>query len=75
MEKLLDEGKLKLGNRKTELIIDGTTAELVEMFRKSFPASDEEMLEGLWLVTEDCPFVAVWLFEGENGEDYYGWCY
>ncbi|ALQ98049.1 DUF596 domain-containing protein [Xylella fastidiosa] len=75
VEKLLDEGKLKLGNRKTELIIDGTTAELVEMFRKSFPASDEEMLEGLWLVTEDCPFVAVWLFEGENGEDYYGWCY
>ncbi|TNV90307.1 DUF596 domain-containing protein, partial [Xylella fastidiosa] len=64
VEKLLDEGKLKLGNRKTELIIDGTTAELVEMFRKSFPASDEEMLEGAWLVAEECPAVAVWLFEG-----------
>ncbi|HHW4669414.1 MAG TPA: DUF596 domain-containing protein [Xylella fastidiosa subsp. multiplex] len=73
--KLLDEGKLKLGDRKTELIMEGTTAELVEKFRSCFPASDEEILEGLWLVTEDCPFVAVWLFEGENGEDYYGWCY
>ncbi|WCF28329.1 DUF596 domain-containing protein [Xylella fastidiosa] len=75
--KLLDEGKLKLGDRKTELIMEGTTAELVEKFRSCFPVSDEEMLEGLWLVTEDCPFVAAWLFDGEleSGEDYYGWTY
>ncbi|MFG1468862.1 DUF596 domain-containing protein, partial [Xylella fastidiosa] len=69
--KLLDEGKLKLGDRKSELIIEGTTEELVEMFRKCFPASDEELMKGTWLVTEECPFIAVWLYkgEGENGED------
>ncbi len=54
-----------LATERLNLSLTGTTAELVEMFRKCFPASDEEMLEGLWLVTEDCPFVAVWLFEGE----------
>nr|WP_143707302.1 DUF596 domain-containing protein [Xylella fastidiosa] len=34
--KLLDEGRLKLGDRKSELIIEGTTTELVERFRKDF---------------------------------------
>ncbi|ACB92749.1 DUF596 domain-containing protein [Xylella fastidiosa subsp. fastidiosa] len=73
--KLLDEGKFKLGDRKNEIIIEGTTAELVEMFRKCFPASDEELMKGTWLVTEECPFIAVWVHkgEGENGEDYYEW--
>ncbi|ACB92747.1 DUF596 domain-containing protein [Xylella fastidiosa subsp. fastidiosa] len=72
--KLLDEGRLKLGNRKGEFI-NGTTEELVEMFRSSFPASDEELMKGTWLVTEECPFIAVWVHkgEGENGEDYYEW--
>ncbi|HHW4681263.1 MAG TPA: DUF596 domain-containing protein, partial [Xylella taiwanensis] len=40
VRKLLDEGKLKLGNRKDEVIMEGTTEELVEMFRSCFPASD-----------------------------------
>ncbi|WP_058570006.1 DUF596 domain-containing protein [Xylella fastidiosa] len=72
--KLLDEGLLKLGNRKGGLFT-GTTAELVEMFRECFPASDEELLTGLWLVTEDCQFIAVWVHKGEgvNGEDYHEW--
>ncbi|RWA36725.1 DUF596 domain-containing protein [Xylella fastidiosa] len=73
--KLLDEGKLKLGDRKSELIIEGTTEELVEMFRKCFPASDEELMKGTWLVTEECPFIAVWLYKGENGEDEYEWAF
>ncbi|ALQ98143.1 DUF596 domain-containing protein [Xylella fastidiosa] len=78
--KLLDEGLLKLGNRQGGFFT-GTTEELVEMFRGHFPISDEEVnfagVGGLWLVTEDCPFVAVWVFkgEGENGEDYYDWCF
>ncbi|ALQ95740.1 hypothetical protein XFUD_12040 [Xylella fastidiosa] len=72
--KLLDEGRLKLGNRKGEFI-NGTTEELVEMFRSSFPASDEELMKGTWLVTEECPFIAVWVHKGEgkDGEDYYEW--
>ncbi|WP_069107133.1 DUF596 domain-containing protein [Xylella fastidiosa] len=60
--KLLDEGLLKLGNRKSELIIEGTTTELVERFRKCFPALYEEVnlagVGGLWLVTQECPFIA-----------------
>ncbi|HHW4668841.1 MAG TPA: DUF596 domain-containing protein [Xylella fastidiosa subsp. multiplex] len=75
--KLLDEGKLKLGDRKSEIIMEGSTAELVEKFRKCFPTSDEDLIKGVWLVTDECPFVAAWLFKGagENGEDYYGWTY
>ncbi|TNV97642.1 DUF596 domain-containing protein [Xylella fastidiosa] len=78
--KLLDEGFLKLGNRKTKLIIEGSTEELVEMFRKSFPDSDEAVdleVGGLWFLIDDCPFVAVWVSKGggENGEDYYNWCF
>ncbi|AIC10744.1 DUF596 domain-containing protein [Xylella fastidiosa] len=74
--KLLDEGKLKLGNRKGEFFT-GTTAELVEMFRSCFPASDEELIEGIWLVIEECPFVAVWVHKGEgkDGEDYHEWAF
>ncbi len=66
--KLLDDGMLKLGNRKTELIMEGNTEELVEMFRKSFPASDEEIdqeVGGLWFFT-DCPFVAAWVYKGSR---------
>ncbi|ALR06856.1 DUF596 domain-containing protein [Xylella fastidiosa] len=73
--KLLDDGKLKLGDRKNEVIIEGTTAELVEKFRKCFPTSDEDLMKGTWLVTEECPFIAVWVHKGEgkDGEDYYEW--
>ncbi|MCH7234869.1 MAG: DUF596 domain-containing protein [Xylella fastidiosa subsp. multiplex] len=72
--KLLDEGRLKLGNRKGEFI-NGTTEELVEMFRSSFPASDEEMEFGVWFFLDECPAGAVWVYkgEGENGEDEYEW--
>ncbi|MGY4697730.1 DUF596 domain-containing protein [Xylella fastidiosa subsp. sandyi] len=74
--KLLDEGRLKLA--KKGKFFTGTTEELVEMFRKSFPVSDEEMdLEGagLWFFMDECPAGAVWVLkgEGENGEDYYEW--
>ncbi|EWS76942.1 hypothetical protein AF72_13495 [Xylella taiwanensis] len=76
--KLLDEGKLKLGHRKDEVIIEGPTEELVERFRQCFPASDEALEAGLWFFA-DCPFVAAWLFtrevEGEPDEDDYGWCF
>ncbi|UIX81025.1 DUF596 domain-containing protein [Xylella fastidiosa] len=74
--KLLDEGRLKLGNRKGEFFT-GTTLELVQMFRSCFPASDEDMEAGIWFVIDECPFVAVWVFkgEGENGEDYYEWAF
>ncbi|KQH72900.1 DUF596 domain-containing protein [Xylella fastidiosa subsp. sandyi] len=78
VERLLNEGKLKLGNRKTEIIVEGTTEELLKMFRNSFPGyiSHEDLDTGLWFFT-DCPFIAAWLFKeaGENGEDCYGWCY
>ncbi len=47
--KLLDEGRLKLA-KKGEFIT-GTTEELVEMFRKSFPTSDEEMEFGSFQTT------------------------
>ncbi len=46
--KLLDEGRLKLA--KNGEFIPGTTEELVEMFRKSFPASDEELETGTWFL-------------------------
>ncbi|ACB93607.1 DUF596 domain-containing protein [Xylella fastidiosa subsp. fastidiosa] len=71
--KLLDEGRLKLA-KKGEFIT-GSTEELVEMFRKSFPTSDEEMEFGVWFFADDCPAGAVWISkgEGENGEDYYEW--
>ncbi|AXI83708.1 DUF596 domain-containing protein [Xylella taiwanensis] len=76
LEKLLDEGKLKLA-KKGEFIT-GTTEELVDLFRKSFPVSDEDVdMEGagLWFFMDECPAGAVWVFkgEGENGEDYYEW--
>ncbi|ACB93610.1 DUF596 domain-containing protein [Xylella fastidiosa subsp. fastidiosa] len=71
--KLLDEGRLKLA--KNGEFIPGSTEELVEMFRKSFPASDEEMELGAWFFADECPAGAVWVFKGEreNGEDYYEW--
>ncbi|UIX81030.1 DUF596 domain-containing protein [Xylella fastidiosa] len=71
--KLLDEGELKLA--KNGEFIPGTTEELVEMFRKSFPASDEELDTGTWFFYDECPAGAVWVLkgEGENGEDYYDW--
>ncbi|ARO69663.1 hypothetical protein B9J09_03955 [Xylella fastidiosa subsp. pauca] len=74
--KLLDEGLLKLGNRKGEFFT-GTTAELVDKFRSCFPASDEELIKGIWLVIEECPFVAVWVHKGEgkDGEDYHEWAF
>ncbi|ALR05457.1 DUF596 domain-containing protein [Xylella fastidiosa] len=71
--KLLDEGRLKLA-KKGEFLV-GTNEELVEIFRKSFPASDEEMVSGCWFFFDECPAGAVWVYkgEGENGEDYYEW--
>ncbi|MCD8457509.1 DUF596 domain-containing protein [Xylella taiwanensis] len=71
--KLLDEGKLKLA-KKGEFIT-GTIEELVDLFRKAFPASDEGLEVGIWFFTDECPAGAVWVFkgEGENGEDYYEW--
>ncbi|WP_155641444.1 DUF596 domain-containing protein, partial [Xylella fastidiosa] len=68
-----DEGRLKLA--KNGKFITGTTEELVEMFRSSFPASDEELDTGTWFFFDECPAGAVWVFkgEGENGEDYYEW--
>ncbi|KAJ4852039.1 DUF596 domain-containing protein [Xylella fastidiosa subsp. morus] len=71
--KLLDEGKLKLAKNGDFLV--GTNEEIVEIFRKSFPASDEEMISGCWFFFDECPAGAVWVFkgEGENGEDYYEW--
>ncbi|MGY0343389.1 DUF596 domain-containing protein [Xylella fastidiosa] len=71
--KLLDEGRLKLAEKGK--FMTGTTEEQVEMFRKSFPASDEEMELGCWFFSDECPAGAVWVFkgEGENGEDYYEW--
>ncbi|ALR05310.1 DUF596 domain-containing protein [Xylella fastidiosa] len=73
IRKLLDEGRLKLA--KNGEFIPGTTEELVEMFRSSFPASDEELETGTWFFFDECPAGAVWVFkgEGENGEDYYEW--
>ncbi len=47
--KLLDEGRLKLAEKNE--FITGTTEELVEMFRKSFPTSDEEMEFGSFQTT------------------------
>ncbi|ALR10019.2 DUF596 domain-containing protein [Xylella fastidiosa] len=76
--KLLNEGKLKLGDRKTKLVMEGTIKELVEKFRSCFPASDDEVdLEGagLWFVIHECPFIAVWVSEAENGEHYENWCF
>ncbi|MDD0946097.1 DUF596 domain-containing protein, partial [Xylella fastidiosa] len=69
--KLVDEGLLKLGNRKGEFFT-GTAAELVEMFRSCFPSSDEELETGIWFLIDECPFVAVWVHKGEgkDGEDY-----
>ncbi|ALQ96665.1 DUF596 domain-containing protein [Xylella fastidiosa] len=71
--KLLDEERLKLA--KKGKFMTGTTEEQVEMFRKSFPASDEEMELGCWFFFDECPAGAVWILkgEGENGEDYYDW--
>ncbi|WP_155561140.1 DUF596 domain-containing protein, partial [Xylella fastidiosa] len=69
--KLLDEGKLKLAEKGE--FMTGTTEEQVEMFRKSFPASDEEMESGCWFFSDECPAGAVWVFKGENGEDEYDW--
>ncbi|WP_419653908.1 DUF596 domain-containing protein [Xylella fastidiosa] len=71
--KLLDEGRLKLA--KKGKFMTGTTEEQVEMFRKSFPTSDEEMEFGVWFFADECPAGAVWISkgEGENGEDYYEW--
>ncbi|AXI83706.1 DUF596 domain-containing protein [Xylella taiwanensis] len=75
--KFLDEGRFKLGNRKDGLIMEGSTEVLVEMFRSCFPASDEALEKGTWLVFEECPFVAVWVLKGvgEHGEDDYDWCF
>lgn len=79
--KLLDEGKLKLA--KKGKFLSGTTTGLVEMFRKSFPDSDEAVDlggAGIWFFTDECPAGAVWVFkqEGENeqeenNEDHYLW--
>ncbi|UIX81324.1 DUF596 domain-containing protein [Xylella fastidiosa] len=71
--KLMDEGRLKLA--KNDEFMTGSTEEQVEMFRKSFPASDEEMELGCWFFFDECPAGAVWVFKGEreNGEDYYEW--
>ncbi len=51
------------------------TEEQMEMFRKSFPTSDEEMDSGAWFFADECPAGAVWVLkgEGENGEDEYDW--
>nr|WP_201745745.1 DUF596 domain-containing protein [Xylella taiwanensis] len=75
--KLLDEGRFKLGNRKDGLIMEGPTEALLEMFGSCFPASDEALLNGIWLVIDECPFVAVWVSKGvgDHGEDYYDWCF
>ncbi len=73
--KLVDEGLLKLGNRKGEFFT-GTAAELVEMFRSCFPSSDEELETGIWfLYRRNVHSWAVWVHKGEgkDGEDYYEW--
>ncbi|ACA12325.1 conserved hypothetical protein [Xylella fastidiosa M12] len=70
--KLLDEGQIKIGNHKGNFI-SGPTPALVEMFRSSFPDSDEEA-QAAWFVTE-CPGGIVWVLkgQGEKGQDVYKW--
>ncbi len=62
--KLLDEGRLKLAEKGK--FMTGTTEEQVEMFRKSFPASDEEMELGAWFFADECPAGAVWVLKGKE---------
>ncbi|AXI83686.1 DUF596 domain-containing protein [Xylella taiwanensis] len=74
LRKLLDDGDLILA--KKDEFVRGTKEELVDLFRKAFPASDEEVDlggGGLWFFTDECPGEAVWILKGENGKFYFEW--
>jgi hypothetical protein len=63
LKRLLDEKKVSVG--KEEKIISNNTADIIEMFKKSFPKDDNEMENGIWFLTfpDKCPGGAVWLVD------------
>ncbi|WP_416051217.1 DUF596 domain-containing protein [Cupriavidus basilensis] len=67
--RFLDSGVIKIGKRGN--IIKGDSSDIVELFRRSFPLSEEELEEGtglaIWFFSDSCPGGAVWI--GENGEE------
>jgi hypothetical protein len=63
LKKLLDTGQIKLAKRGVYL--EGTSEDLVQMFRDSFPLTEESVahIGGIenWFFADDCPGGAVWI--------------
>lgn len=61
LKRLLDEERVAIGIDGK--ILNNCTADIIEIFKKSFPKDDEEMEDGIWFLTfpENCPGGAVWI--------------
>jgi hypothetical protein len=60
VNRLTQEGTIKLIGMKSSIPLEGTVEEQIERFRQAFPKSDEEMENGLWFFYEACPAGCDW---------------
>ncbi|STZ01718.1 Uncharacterized protein conserved in bacteria [Moraxella atlantae] len=75
LERLMVDKVLFL--EKDGIFLQGSIKQQIDLFRKSFPNSEEEILSiggmFVWFVLPSCPAYAVWKQIKKNGEFEYYW--
>ncbi|MGQ8708493.1 DUF596 domain-containing protein [Serratia sp. TSA_198.1] len=58
---LLEDGKIKLAAHGS--FLDGSFDEQITRFREALPATEEDLIHGLWFTFEECPGGIVWIHD------------
>jgi hypothetical protein len=62
LEKMLNEGRIKLVTLWTGTSLSGSVSEQLKLYRHAFPKNDVEMDHGLWFLKKElCPGGARWI--------------
>lgn len=59
LTRLLNDGRIRLA--RDGKFLKGSSNELVSQFRKSFPHTEKELLNGIWFYDDTCPGEVVWV--------------
>lgn len=75
LQRLVFDGELALG--KDGALLKGTTETQLAQLRAAFPTSLVDVATdggiSTWLITDECPVQAVWIYTDAEGQDEYEW--
>lgn len=63
LRRLIAEDYIRLQQLRTHIPLQGPIDDQLELFRRVFPKSDEEMEKGLWFFDLQCPAGCNWKFK------------